>query len=131
MSKKQNFLGVSILAALIGAVLMAGCARDEPPAVSFTKEVKPILDAQCVECHRQGAAGYEASGLAMDTYAGLMKGTRFGRIIIPGDSLTSNLVVLIEGRADPSIKMPHGERSLSPGEIALIKTWVQQGAPEN
>ncbi len=128
MSMKLNLVHAGLLAALTGAALMSGCAAEKPPAVSYTKQVKPILDAQCVECHKQGAAGYEASGLLMDSYAGLMKGTQFGRIVIPGDSLTSILVALIEGRADASIRMPHGKAPLSAEEIALIKTWVEQGA---
>ena len=37
-----------------------------------------------------------------------MKGTRYGAVIKPGDSFASTLIMLVEGRADPSIKMPFG-----------------------
>ena len=100
--------------------------------VSFTADVKPTLDQYCLECHQAGGAGYAASGLDMSSYDGLMKGTTNGPMVIASDSLGSNLVVLMEGRADPSIKMPHGSsEEVSKVEIDAIKTWIDQGAKDN
>ena len=130
MIGKKSHRHIGILLVLAGAGLLFGCTA-KTPEVSFAREVRPILDAQCGECHQPGSAGHQASGLLMDSYAGLMRGTKFGRIVIPGDSLTSILVMLIEGRADASIRMPHGKTPLSAEEIALIKTWVEQGAKDN
>ena len=68
----------------------------------------------------------------MSSYASVMQGTRNGPMVIAGDSLGSNLVVLMEGRADPSIKMPHGSATkVSAAEIETIKTWIDQGARNN
>jgi hypothetical protein len=40
--------------------------------------------------------------------------------------------MLIEGRADPSLKMPHGDASpLDPTETETIRRWVEQGAKNN
>jgi hypothetical protein len=78
-----------------------------------------------------GQAGYETSGLRLDSYEALMKGTKFGPIVIPKDALSSALTMLIEGRADPAIKMPHGKAPLSPEDQKTIRTWVEQGAPNN
>ena len=42
------------------------------------------------------------------------------------------LVMLVEGRADPSLKMPHGDaKPLETAEIATIRQWVEQGAKNN
>ncbi|MFZ0255793.1 MAG: c-type cytochrome domain-containing protein [Gammaproteobacteria bacterium] len=112
-------------------VLVWGCQRAEEPEVSYSKDVRPILEKNCMECHVEGAAGYEASGFSMATYEDLMKGTKFGAVIKPGDSLTSALTMLVEGRADPSIQMPHGKEPLTEEEIATLKTWVEQGAKNN
>ena len=60
-----------------------------------------------------------------------MKGTRFGPVVKPGDTLTSTLIMLVEGRADPSIKMPHGRQPLSKDEIGALRAWVEQGAKNN
>jgi hypothetical protein len=61
-----------------------------------------------------------------------MKGTKFGPVVKPGDSFTSALVMLVEGRADPSLRMPHDEGDKpSEKEIELVKAWIDQGAPNN
>ena len=62
----------------------------------------------CAACHTPGQAGYVVSGFELKDYESLMKGTSFGPVVLPGDPLTSVLVMLIEGRADPSMNMPHG-----------------------
>jgi hypothetical protein len=114
--------------ALAGA--LTGCAREE--AVSFSQDVKPIIDKNCLACHKEGGEGFEASGFSMLTYDDLMKGTKFGPMIISGDSAGSNMIVLMEGRADPSISMPHG--SMDPvrkADIDTLRLWVDQGAKNN
>jgi hypothetical protein len=108
-----------------------GCAGKHQE-VSYQKDVAPILAANCATCHVPGQPGYVASGLELDTYDSLMKGTKFGQVVIPGDPLTSVLVMLIEGRADPSLKMPHGgAKPLTKDEIKTIRRWVKQGARNN
>jgi hypothetical protein len=117
---------------ILGAVtlLTTGCDRER--AVSFSTQVKPVLDANCLECHRQGGEGFEASGFSMETYEDVMIGTRYGPMVIAGDPLGSNILVLMEGRADPSISMPHGSDIRVPqADIDLIRAWIEQGAPNN
>jgi len=112
------------------AAALTGCAREE--AISFSQDVKPIIDKNCLACHKEGGEGYEASGFSMVTYDDLMKGTKFGPMIISGDSAGSNMIVLMEGRADPSISMPHG--SMDPvrkADIDSVRLWVDQGAKNN
>jgi Planctomycete cytochrome C len=116
---------------LAGMVLLTACSQ-QPREVSFKEEVGPILDNHCAECHTPpNGQGYVKSGLNLTTYQGLMKGTKFGPVVKPGDSLTSALIMLVEGRADPSIQMPHGKEPLSKQEIQTLKTWVEQGAKDN
>jgi hypothetical protein len=118
------------LAMALVPLALAACKTETP--VSFAADVKPTLDRHCLECHQEGGAGYETSGLDMSTYEGLMKGTRNGPMVIAGDSLGSNLIVLMEGRADPSIAMPHGSsEKVSQAQIDTIKTWIDQGAKNN
>ncbi len=128
MSASQPGRGISL--GIVGALLVCGCAA-ETPTVSFANDVRPILDARCVECHQPGAEGHEVSGLALENYEDLMRGTKFGPVVIPGDTLTSALIILIEGRADPAIAMPHNRWNLSQPEIDTIKAWVEQGAKDN
>ena len=117
---------------LAAAALLAatGCQREQ--VVSYQKDVVPILDKHCKSCHMPGQAGYVVSGFELGTYETLMKGTQFGPVVLPGDPLTSVLVMLIEGRVDPSLKMPHGDATTpTADEILTIRRWVEQGAKNN
>ena len=124
--------GFAGLAALAGSllILLPGCAQEEE--VRYSWHVQPIIEKHCLACHQQGGQGYEASGFSMETYEDFMRGTRYGPMVIPGDSAGSNLLVLMEGRADPSIKMPHGGLEPVPqADIDRIRRWIEQGAKNN
>jgi mono/diheme cytochrome c family protein len=100
--------------------------------VSYASDILPILQQNCFECHQTGGKGEKASSLNMETYEGLLKGTKYGPVINPGDSLSSTIVLLVEGRANSVIKMPHdGRPSLSDQQVHAIKTWIDQGAQNN
>ncbi len=111
------------------ALLAGGCAGQS--SVSFNKSVKPILDKYCSTCHTQNGEGTQASGFETSSYETVMKGTKFGPVVVPGDALSSSLYRLVAGKVDPSIKMPHGEQGLAEAEIATIENWIAQGATNN
>lgn len=115
-------------AILTATFLLAACGQKE---IGYKADVQPIIKQYCMECHVAGGKGHEKSGRLMTSYENLMKGTKFGSLIKPGDSLTSVMIMLVEGRADPSIKMPHGKESLPKEKIDLLKKWVEQGAKNN
>ena len=113
-----------------GLALLPGC--QQPAEVSYARDVAPIIAEHCSQCHVEGQPGFVASGLDTTSYDALMRGTKFGAVVLPGDALTSTLVMLIEGRADPSLKMPHGDaKPLAQDDIATIRKWVEQGAKNN
>jgi hypothetical protein len=105
--------------------LLAGCG-DKP--LTYQADIKPIIDANCMACHVPGGEGYEKSGLLMDSYEAVMKGTQYGPVVIPGSSVSSTLYRLVSGQADPSIRMPHGQGALPEKDVAAIATWIDQGA---
>ncbi len=121
--------GKLIMLCLIPLVI-TGCGRED--AVSFSQDVRPVLDKNCLDCHQAGGSGLAASGFSMETYDDLMKGTNFGPMIIAGDAEGSNMLVLMEGRADSSISMPHGQQDpISQQDIKIIRLWIEQGAKDN
>lgn len=129
MQNVSKIVGNLIVFSLL-PLAMAGCGGET--AVSYSLDVKPIIDQNCIECHGAGGAGEAASGFNMASYDGLMKGTTFGPMVIAGDAEGSNLLVLIEGRADPSISMPHGEQKpVAKEHIQTIRLWIEQGAKDN
>lgn len=116
---------VLTLSALAFAALQTGCG--EKP-LTYQADIKPIIDTNCVSCHVPGGAGYEKSGLRMDSHEALLKGTKFGPVVVPGSSVSSTLYLLVAGKADPSIRMPHGQAALPDADVAKIATWIDQGA---
>jgi len=102
------------------------------PEISFHNDVYPILQDKCLDCHSPRGMGYKKSGLNMESYQTIIKGTLYGPVIIPGNSKKSILNMLIEGRADESMLMPHNEdKPLTGDEIRILRLWVSQGAVNN
>jgi Planctomycete cytochrome C len=134
--KRQPLLIMSVVALGMGMVTSVGilnspnaCAAEE--IVSFKEDILPLLKWRCASCHEPGGAGYEKSGLDLTSYAGVMKGTKFGPMIIPREPESSNLVLLLDWRAAPALRMPHGKKQLSSCDRGSIRTWIRQGAKDN
>lgn len=134
--KSQSLLSISIVALSIGMVTGVGvlnapnaCAAEE--MVSFKEDILPLLKWRCASCHEAGGSGYEKSGLDLTSYAGLMKGTKFGAMVIPREPESSNLMLLLDWRASPALRMPHGKKQLSSCDRSTIRTWIRQGAKDN
>jgi mono/diheme cytochrome c family protein len=104
------------------------CAADPQ---SFSEDILPIFKGRCVSCHQPGGAGYEKSGFDLTSYEGLMKGTKFGAMVVPRDPEGSNLMWLLDWRASPEVRMPHGKKKLSICDRNAIRAWIREGAKDN
>ena len=123
----RQVLGLAVI-----AMIMAGTWAPEVAAqVSFKEDVFPVIELRCLECHQPGGDGFEASGLDMRTYEGLMKGTKNGPMITPGNAVDSNLLAVIDRRTSAEIWMPHNTKQLSMCERQAFRFWVVQGARDN
>lgn len=123
-------LSVLVLASVASGLLFTGCAEKPAKALSYMADIKPILDQHCVECHKEGGKGTEKSGLLLDTYAATMRGTKFGPVVISGQSINSTLYRLVTGKADPSLRMPHDAKPLPEEVTNKLRDWIDQGAKE-
>ena len=86
-------------------------------AVDFQKDIQPLLKNKCSRCH----SGHEAKGgFSINTRTTLLDGAK------PGDSAGSLLYQLITSK-DPDERMPSKGEPLAAEEIALIKTWINEG----
>ncbi len=118
------------------AATAAGCGQQE---VSYKKDVLPILKDNCFSCHDGTGEGSQASGFILLTYDDLKKGTKYGPVVVPGDSASSTLYLMIDHKVDPMIQMPPHHDAPADGQmgplsrdaIATIKTWIDQGAKNN
>jgi len=140
--KYKTLLGAAMIAALpFTAYAMGDSAQPQDGAlkvlghdeISFKKDVQPILHDHCVSCHQPGGKGYVKSGLDMTSYEGLMKGTKYGPVVIPGNSDVSTFTKLLTG-TNKGLKMPMGLNAtgtLDRQYILTLRKWVAQGARNN
>ena len=133
------FVG-TILATAAGFTPDAGAssALDRDPrlqeyqdTVSFAKQVLPIFQKRCAKCHggedENGEVLTEVS-LSLLEYERVMVGSEFGTVVEAGDPDGSFLIDMITAGDMP----PEGEGDKVPEEeIALIRTWIEQGALNN
>ena len=130
MNKKLFFaVGASLTAVILAGHPNPVCAASA--VVSFQEDVFPIFKGRCIECHQPAGQGYEKSGLDLTTYEGLMKGTKYGPMVEPGNPDGSNLMWLLDWKASPELNMPHGKKQLSICDRDAISEWIRQGAKDN
>ncbi|MDB6003641.1 MAG: translocation protein TolB [Prosthecobacter sp.] len=110
-------------------LLMVFITTAHAQTVDYTKQIVPLFDTYCIDCHDDTDADGE---FRLDTFANLMKGGKEGVAIVAGKAADSMLVKFLEGHSGRGGKnefMPPGKREkLKPDEIALIKTWIDAGA---
>ena len=92
--------------------------------VDFEKEVFPIFEARCAGCHGETQ---QMGEFRLDTRAVALKGGASGPTIVPGKGTESPLVRRI-AHSEGVNAMPMGAEKLPPGQIALIRAWIDQGA---
>lgn len=124
---------VSMFRALLtlGAVLACGnFTRAADP--TYWQDVRPILRKHCVVCHSEKRLAETdlSAGLALDKPENITKGGKGGKltVLVPGKPDDSLLVTLLTAK-DKKRAMPLDADPLAPDEIALIRKWVQAGAP--
>jgi mono/diheme cytochrome c family protein len=111
-----------IAASLFTVSLLAATTQ---PAVSFRRDVAPVLLNQCQECHGPKKA---KGGYRLDTFERLTQSGDSDHAPVvagkPGDSELFNLITT----GDEDNRMPKKAAALPDAQIATIKRWIEQGA---
>jgi len=94
-------------------------ATGSATAVTFNKEVLPILQKRCQDCHRPG----EAVPMALIGYQESRPWAKAIKQAVPSKKMPPWF-------ADPSVGHFANDRSLSQSEIDTLVTWADAGAPE-
>jgi hypothetical protein len=104
-------------------------AQEEAAKPSYTKDIRPMLNKYCVECHRGGNV---KGGANLESYESIMKGGRKGRVLLaPGKPDESRLVTTTEGKARPFMPPKNAKAKPSDKEIAMLRAWVAGGAKDD
>jgi mono/diheme cytochrome c family protein len=109
------------LATIFSAGTNSRAAAPVANAISFERDVRPILKAHCFQCHGEGEK--LKGGLDVRLRRSLVRGGEHGPAITPGQPEKSALVELIQKG-----EMPKAERKLTPAEVRTITQWIAGGA---
>ena len=104
-------------------------------AVDFEKQILPILEKSCVECHSFGKPGPDGKakrpkgGVLLDGKDGMMASKK-GKLIVPKKADDSLLYKAITLAADNEDRMPPAKKGdpLPKEQTDLIKQWIDEGA---
>ncbi|MFK7739667.1 MAG: c-type cytochrome domain-containing protein [Planctomycetota bacterium] len=125
----------SLLFLLTMPLALAGTSHAQSKNVHFEKSIWPILEKNCIECHRatyvdkNGRKRRPKGRVMLDTMANIQKSKR-GRVIIAKDADNSLLMESIALPADDEDRMPPPKKGppLSKQQVELIRTWIDEGA---
>ena len=94
-----------------------------PKKISFVNDVKPILELNCLSCHRKDKA---EGKLRLDTFE-----HAFAKddVIVPGDPVASDLWYLCTlPMDDEELMPPEGNDPLDPADLFMLRRWIEEGA---
>lgn len=104
---------------VLSPVLAQRAANANDPAVTFTKDIAPILFANCVACHRTGGA----APFSLSSYEDAKRrATQIAQVTADR--------YMPPWKPDSGFERFVGERRLSDAEIGRLGTWAGSGAPE-
>lgn len=119
---QRIFLWVCVACWILNWIVTANAAE----SISFSRQIQPILARRCFACHGPEKA---ESGLQFDRSDRAIARLESGKqAIVPGNPDESELLRRISTN-DPDERMPPGDKPLQAEEIAVLKAWIESGAP--
>jgi tetratricopeptide (TPR) repeat protein len=112
------------MAALFLAGMMTSAVHAEPEPQDLAKKALQVLKTNCYRCHGQEGANEGGFNYILDRRQLVNR-----RKIVPGNPAKSKILKRILNEVDP---MPPVEEKVRPSkdDIALLKKWIEAGAPE-
>ena len=117
-----------LLGLLCGMSAVSTCAADPADAIQFNRDIRPILAANCLECHGFDARTRKAD-LRLDTPEGARLEHEGRAAVRAGQPESSELISRIES-VDPDLQMPPPEtgKTLTAQQKLMLRRWIQEGA---
>jgi len=110
--------------AVFAAAVPLSAAEVAPKPVDYSREVQPILTANCYACHGPDASQRKAK-LRLD-----QRGSAIKKVIKPGDADHSSFIRRISS-SDPDEVMPPPDSKkdrLTAAQIDVLRRWINEGA---
>jgi mono/diheme cytochrome c family protein len=112
---------------VVGCILATGLSArgDEGAAVDFGRDVRPLLQARCFQCHDGRKA---KGGLRLDVRSRALRGGESGQAAVVAKEPDKSELVRRVQSADDEQRMPPGKERLTAEQVALLRKWVSAGA---
>jgi Protein of unknown function (DUF1553)/Protein of unknown function (DUF1549)/Planctomycete cytochrome C len=125
-SRRSRIVLVLVAAVLIGVAIGAWFVRKiARDPVSFSNEIQPILNQNCVQCH---GGVRQKNGVSFVFREDALGRGKSGRLtIVPGHPEKSELIARITS-SDPEARMPYHAPPLPSKQIELLRRWIKEGA---
>ncbi|MBX7074181.1 MAG: PSD1 and planctomycete cytochrome C domain-containing protein [Pirellulales bacterium] len=102
-----------------------GLARTAAGEIDFVRDVRPIFERHCYECH---GPEKQKSGLRLDIKRSALRGGEaYGAPLVTGNAAESPLWKFVADET-ADLRMPPEGARLTATEIATLKDWIEQGA---
>ncbi|MDE3058295.1 MAG: hypothetical protein KGJ59_10100 [Bacteroidota bacterium] len=99
-------------------------------AVSFSKDVFPIIKKHCLPCHASDSDN--RSELVLESYDDIITGGKHGTPVVPGKGSESLIVQKVSPNPPFGKQMPlMTKKKLNDGQIDTLRMWIDQGAKKN
>ncbi|MGZ4973383.1 MAG: DUF1549 domain-containing protein, partial [Limisphaerales bacterium] len=120
------------LCLLLGGFVHLTCtAADEAMnsrTVSYYREVRPILQANCQGCHQPAK---KKGGYVMTDFKQLLAGgDSEGAAVVPSNPDKSSILKMVTPK-DGEVRMPKGKTPLTDTDVTTIHNWIAQGAVDD
>jgi Protein of unknown function (DUF1549)/Protein of unknown function (DUF1553)/Planctomycete cytochrome C len=99
--------------------------RSSQNPVEFSRDIRPILNQNCVACHGGVRQKNGVSFIFREEALGRGKSGRL--TIVPGNPDASEFMARLT-TTDPEARMPYHAPPLPPQQIALLRRWIKEGA---
>ncbi len=117
-----------VLPARCGAAKIQAADGKADGKVSYYGQIRPILQANCQGCHQP--AKFKGGFVMTDFKKLLAGGEAEGVAIVPKHPEQSSILKMVTPQ-DGEVRMPKGKPQLLETEVALIRSWIQQGAEDD
>jgi hypothetical protein len=118
-------LGIVAVAALSVWPIHSLFHRNPQNPVEFSRDIRPILNQNCVACHGGVRQKNGVSFIFREEALGTGKSGR--RTIVPGNPDASEFMARLT-TSDPEARMPYHGPPLPPQQIDLLRRWIKEGA---
>ena len=123
LSPTHASIVLSLALALVGAP--SGLA-----AVSFNRDIRPLLSENCFSCHGPDVTKVKAN-LRLDSRDAALKPAKSGeRAIVPGKPEESEMLRRLASKDSEEVMPPPKEhKTIAPAQASLLRQWIADGAP--